>query len=130
MEIRLTNQEAENIFHTALCNGLSQLGNYGLELVYSDKHYEEAKSIIKKDKPNEMICYEDVLMKILKMGYQLTLKDNEGGEDDVVFKIIDVYTGMKRVPHKQIIQMVDEEDDAYTADIILQYVILGDHVYG
>jgi hypothetical protein len=130
MEIILTNEEAENIFYTALCNGLSQLTHYGLELTYDPQHYKEAKEQIKQFESNNTVCYEDVLMGILKSGHPLTLVDNEGDEEKIEFRMSEVYEGIKKVPHNTILEMVNEEDDADTADLVLQYVILGEHTYG
>ena len=83
MEIKLTPAESEKMFHTALCNGLSYFNGYGLELTYSKSDYQTAKGNCLKQNPDEPVCYEDVLLQILRVGNKLKVKDHElDGEYD------------------------------------------------
>lgn len=124
MTIQLTPQESETHFHNALCNGLGQMRAYGLELEYDDDHYKEART--KLDSP----CFEDVLMQILKDGHSLTLVDEEGDEEDAIVTLKDVHERISKTPIRHLVNAIEEEDDAETADVILQTVFLNDVVYG
>ena len=127
MKIELTNQESETYFHNALCNGLHYISDYGLELTYSEIDYIAAE---KRLKATIGVCYEDVLMEILKGGGKLKLVDNEGGEDDAVITLQDVHVRVSKTQMNHLMNMINEEDDAITADVILQTVFLNDIVYG
>ena len=133
MTISLTPQEAESHFYNALCNGLGYIGDYGLELTYDDADYKAAKQNILKDKTAAdigVVCYEDVLMQILRDGKTLTLVDNENGEDDVVITLKDVHERVEKTSIRHLMNAITENDDAETADVILQTVFLGDVIYG
>jgi hypothetical protein len=129
MKINLEKHEAENFFYDALCNGLDYVqSGYGLKLIYSEAAYQKAKNILKEDLIQ--ICYEDILIQILKQGDSLTMVDHEGGEDDATITIDDVYERMTLVPFDRILQMVNEDSDAETADVIIQTVFFKDVIYG
>jgi hypothetical protein len=133
MTISLTPQEAESHFYNALCNGLGYIGDYGLELTYDDADYEAAKQNILKNKTAadiSTVCYEDVLLQILRDGKTLTLVDNEGGEDDAIITLKDVHERVEKTPLRHLMNAITENDDAITADVILQTVFLSEIVYG
>jgi hypothetical protein len=124
MTVQLTPQESETHFHNALCNGLGQVRAYGLELEYDSDHYKEART--KLDSP----CFEDVLMQILKDGHSLTLVDEEGDEEDAIVTLKEVHERVSKTPIRHLVDAIEENDDAETADVILQTVFLNDVVYG
>ena len=145
ISINLSSKKSEDFFHTALCGGLSEIGGYGLELVYDKTEYKLAKdSLIDKIKKGkipvgmhvygnkkltkESICYENVLLEILKIGGKLSLKGN--GET----KSITLSTVHKRVEKTDLRHLIeyinDTGGDAITADVILQTVFLGEVIYG
>ncbi len=135
MKIIFTNEEAQQHFHSAMCNGLGYIAGYDLELRYNQKHYDEAKSKLKQGKegapafPEMAICYEDVLMQILRDGHRLFLMDyNEATRHDI--KLQDVYDRISETPIRHLLNLIEENDDAETADVILQTVFLGEVVYG
>ena len=132
MKIELTNQESETYFHNALCNGLHYISDYGLKLTYSEIDYVAAKKRLKATTGYRfsVVCYEDVLMEILKGGGKLKLVDNEGGEDDAVITLQDVHVRVSKTQLNHLMNMINEEDDAETADVILQTVFLNNIVYG
>jgi len=124
MTVQLTPQESETHFHNALCNGLGQVRAYGLELEYDSDHYKEART--KLDSP----CFEDVLIQILKDGHSLTLVDEEGDEEDAIVTLKEVHERVSKTPIRHLVDAIEENDDAETADVILQTVFLNDVVYG
>ena len=123
-EIKLTPQQSEEHFYNALCNGLGYIQSYGLELEYSKSDYHSAKLNTKYH------CFEDVLMQILRDGNSLRLVDVEGGEDDAVITLADVHERVSNTPMDHLMNAINENDDAETADVILQTVFLKDIIYG
>jgi len=130
MEIKLTHTESEIFFYNALCNGLSYIGDYNLELTYDETSYTDAKNRLKKKSPNEGLCYEDVLMEILRGGGVLTLEDRDGNEDSASITLQEVHDRVATTQLNHLMNMINEDDDAETADVILQTVFLQDIVYG
>lgn len=129
-QITLTNEKAEEIFFNALCNGQYYLGDYGFELFYSKKEYIKAKKEL--DEKEASNCWEDILMQILRNGQELKLVNLEEDEDErEIFPITlqDVYTNMALVPTFHLMDMLNEKDDAITADAILQTIFFKDIVY-
>lgn len=131
MKVQLTPEESETHFFDALCNGLQEMQYYGLELQYSDEDYEAAKDILKeKSGENTTICYEDVLMQILRMGKSLSLVDLEGGEGSKSITLKDVHERVSNTPIRHLMDAINENGDAITADVIIQTVFLNDVIYG
>jgi len=130
MEIKLTHTESELYFYNALCNGLSYISDYNLELTYDEKAYNAAKNRLKEKSPDMGLCYEDVLMEILRGGGVLTLEDRDGNEDSASIKLKEVHDRVALTQLNHLMNMINEEDDAETADVILQTVFLQDIVYG
>ena len=125
MKITLTPQESEEYFLNALCNGLAKVTNYGLGLDYEQKEYTEARE--KLTNP----CYEEVLMQMLRDGKRITMVDVEG-EGDMTRSIClqDIHERVQKTPHEHLMDMVDENDDVITADVILQTVFFSDIIFG
>ena len=130
MEIKLTHTESESYFYNALCNGLSYISDYNLELTYDEKSYNDAKNRLKEKSPDTGLCYEDILMEILRGGGVLTLEDREGNEDSASITLQEVHDRVALTQLNHLMNMINEEDDAETADVILQTVFLQDIVYG
>jgi hypothetical protein len=131
MKIILEPQESETMFHNALCNGLSYISGYGLTLEVDEQDYKAASQKLKSEKPNETICYEDVLFEILRMENTLTLVDEEGdGENNSTISLSDVHERVSQTPIRFLIDMINENDDAETADVIIQTVFYQDIIFG
>jgi hypothetical protein len=116
-------KQSEDMFYNALCNGLGYIADYGLYL-QKDSQYKKAKEGL------ENPCYEDVLMAILRSGGTLVMLDDE--DDDARYEIAlkDVHERVPNAPQWAISQMLNEEDDAITADVILQIAFLNEIVFG
>jgi hypothetical protein len=134
MKIILTAEESEEYFYNALCNGLGYISSgYGLELHVKDKDYKAAKANLLKEATAAkigVVCYEDVLMQVLKDGNKLTLLDEEGGEDRWVVTLDDVHKKVQEAPANHLLDMVNGTDDAVSADVILQSVFIGEVIFG
>ena len=131
MNIKLTNEESLEYFYNSLCNaaGIDYMSCYNLELQYNKEQYQQAKE--KLDNP----CYEDVLIQILKDGGWLRLQDLEDMslEDSNTTKTItlkDVHEKVQLTPFNHLSDMINENDDATTADVILQTVFYGEIIFG
>tara|TARA_R110000868_G_scaffold103241_2_gene284377 strand:- start:10746 stop:11120 length:375 start_codon:yes stop_codon:yes gene_type:complete len=124
MKIILSHEESEKFFFDALCNGLSELRGYGLQLTYRKKDYADARE--KLTSP----CYEDVLMQILRDGNKLRLVDHENGFKPRILTLDDVHTKVSNTEARWLIQMDNGEDDAVTADCILQSTFYGEVIFG
>jgi hypothetical protein len=124
MTISFTHEEAQQLFLNELCNGLGYISEYGLELVYKDADYKKAQKQLNSP------CYEDVLLQILIDGNSLVLVDHECDGQAFKITIQDVYERLPATPNRHLMDMVNEEDDAETADVILQTIFLGEVIYG
>lgn len=126
MEIILTKKEAEDVFFNAMCNGLGYVcQGYDLQLDYNQNDYKEAKS--KLPSP----CFEDVLMQILRDGNNLTVIDiGCDGEYTKSITLNDVHERVAKTPISHLMNMINEEDDAITADVVLQTVFFEDVIFG
>jgi hypothetical protein len=130
MKIILTPQESEEYFFNALCNGLGYVcSGYDLELKYSKNNYKSAVASLEALKPDEVISYEDVLMQILRLGGALNLYDHNDELDNVIV-LEDVHERVATTQLNHLMDMIEERDDAITADVIIQTVFLGEAIYG
>ena len=135
MEIKLTNKESEDIFFNSLCNGLGQIMCYDLELEYEALEYQAARiNLVKNASASELlspvgICYEDILMQILRDGNSLTMVDLEG-EDSYSINLQDVHERVQQTPVSTLLEVIQERDDSDTADEILQQVFFGEVIFG
>jgi hypothetical protein len=128
MKIELTKQEAEKFFYNALCNGLGYFQSYDIELKYDEAEYKKAKETAKAEDDGK-VCYEDVLLQMLKNGNTLFAEDSNSDET-YTLTLDKIYEQMQEVPANTLLEMINERDDADTADIILQVCFIGEHTYG
>jgi len=125
MEIRFTEQEAQGIFLDALCNGLDSIAYYGLLLELDDENYAQAKKNCEVGS-----SYEDVLLQILLDGNSLTIIDEEDEDNVNIITIQDVYDRISSTPFDHLSDMINGNDDATTADVILQTIFFNEIIYG
>lgn len=131
MKITFTKTESEEIFFTALCNGLGYFSGNGLRLEYKDEEYAAAKEQLQELRPSEMITFEEVLMQMLRRGDSLLIEDLEcDGEYSRAITMNDVYEKMSLVPTSHLMDMINQQDDATTADVVLQTICFGEVVFG
>ena len=125
MKISLTPIESEDYFFNALCNGLHELGQYGIELDYNEDEYKLSRASLGPNAP----CFEDILMQMLRDGYKLAFTDTEA-EETMFITINDVHAKVQTTDSRHLLDMINEQDDAVTADVILQTVIYGEVIFG
>lgn len=129
MKIILTPQESEIYFHNALCNGLGEMRYYGLSLDFDGKEYKKARA--KLEKEGNGTCYEDVLLQLLRGGGTLTIVDEENdGDYTRTITIKDVHDRVATTPLSHLMDMINEQDDATTGDVILQSVFYDEVIFG
>jgi hypothetical protein len=130
MQIILTHEESETYFHNALCNGLNYIAAYNLQISFKRADYVKARANYENTHPNEQACYEDILMQILKDGNMLKLIDHEDAENTQVINLADVHKRVAETPVRHLMDMINENDDATTADVIIQSVFFEEVIYG
>ncbi len=127
--ITLTKEASEEIFFNALCNGLGYIeGGYGLELRYNMREYVKASERLKANGISP--SYEDVYMQILRSGGTLTLVDLENGEEPRTIRLADVHEWVQKTDPYHLQDYIDENDDAVTADVVLQTVFYHEVIFG
>ena len=135
MEILLNEKELKEVLHNALCNGLGWISGYGLSVKISKEDYASAKDSLKEEdfnvgSVNIGICIEDVLMKHLENGNALGFYDSEQ-EEHVSFTLDQARENLKSEDvTRHIMDMLNENDDAITADCILQTALYGEVIFG
>jgi hypothetical protein len=130
MKIILEKKEAEEIFFNAMCNGLGYVtSGYDLELDFNDKEYQTAAAKLKAEGASP--CFEDVLMQVLRDGGSITLEDiGCEGEYTKSITLADVHERVALTPTSHLMDMINENDDACTADVVLQTVFFEEVVFG
>ena len=129
MNINLTHEESEAHFYNAICNGLGELRYYDLELDYDNKEYKAAKQQLSDKQPDTQACWEDVLMEMLRSGNTLWIVDQNDSERHPITLDL-VHERVQQTPVNHLMNAINENDDATTADCIIQTVIYGDVIYG
>ena len=135
MEIKLTPQESEEIFYAALCNavGTGYMDGYGLELACDRSQYKSSRDHLYhvKPMPEHSVCYEDILMQVLRDGGELTFIDHEGGGDMTrSITMADVHERVKHAGAQVLVNFHEEQDDAGDADAVLQTVFFEEIIFG
>lgn len=129
MKIILEKQEAEEIFFNAMCNGLGYVTGYDLELDFNEAEYKAAATKLKESGTSP--CFEDVLMQMLRDGNKITLVDiGCEGEYTRSITLKDVHERVALTPTSHLMDMINEQDDACTADVVLQTVFFEDIIFG
>jgi len=129
MNINLTHEESEAHFYNAICNGLGELRYYDLDLDYDTKEYKAAKQQLSDKQPDTQACWEDVLMEMLRSGNTLWIVDENDNERHPITLDL-VHERVQQTPVNHLMNAINENDDATTADCIIQTVIYGEVIYG
>jgi hypothetical protein len=128
--INLTKEQFVNVLNNALCNGLHYFSSYDLEIDWNDEHYNIAKTELKKDYTEQVICMEDVLTKMLEMKLPINIIDcGYEGEYNAILDLDEMYSNLQFVPQDAIHNILEEQDDAVDNDAFLQAVIYKDVIF-
>lgn len=143
--VKLSKEKSEQFFHSALCNGLGQMQYYGLDFIYDKSQYKVAKETLSekiknglipigmsvyggKELTDKDICYEDVLIEILRNNGKLTL---EGNGETKSITLSTVHKMVQKTDLRHLIEYInDTGGDAITADVIIQTMFFGKIIYG
>jgi hypothetical protein len=130
IEVKLSKEKSEEFFYNALCNGLGYFSSYGVTLELDEKNYQKAKKTLAEN-GNSAPCYEDVMMQMLKNGDTLDFTDEEcEGEYSCKLTLKQVHENISLTPIDHLMNMITENDDAETADVIIQTVLYKDIIFG
>jgi hypothetical protein len=133
MEVKMTKEESEKMFHDALCNEGGCFASAGCELDWDEKEYKKAKASLQSKNKDESICIEDVLLEILRIGGKLKVNDIEGdGENSKEITLKDVHERVQKSPMNCIMALSEDGDggDCWTAFAVLQTVFFEQEIYG
>ena len=130
MQITLTPTESEEFFYNSLCNSLQELRYYGIVIQIKKEDYQKARAKLEEEKPDTVICREDIYMQILRDGNKLTFIDEEDDDNTKSITLQDVHNNVQKTPSDYLIAMQQGQDDATTGDCILQCVLYGEVIYG
>lgn len=135
----LTDNDILALFWTALTSG--SIG-YGYLTLDTDKEsYNRAREIVKKgnedgDEGASYVVIEDVWVEVLKMGKLVVLEYDDVDDANTplgCFSVEDLYENVNKMQEEEhwiLEQFAKYQDDAITHDAFLQYVFLGEIVYG
>lgn len=128
-------EKALEILHSILCNGaLECFSNYGFYLTYDKKEYQEAKVKLEKDiilHLGNSVCYEDVLIQIVRNGGELEFEDNEGeGDNTKKLNVGVLLEGLSSASLENVFCIINGEDDAITGETVLQEILFGEILFG
>jgi len=128
VRIQIADNDVPTLFRDCLCSG--SVGFGALRLEHTQEAYAEAKESLRKRKPDQTLCWEDVITEILLNGKTLKFIDMEA--EDIIYNV-NLETIRKNVAKIEVHHMnsiINEQDDAITHDSILQTLIMGEIVYG
>lgn len=141
MHIEATTEEKLKVVHSCLCSGLPYFVDYGFVLDYNGHEYNKARKSIEDKKAKgewknpydlDSICIEDVQTEMLRMGFTLKFKGGEGNKASHVtpLNLEVIERNWPKVSQSHLADMMNENDDANTADCIMQGLLFGEIVYG
>ncbi len=145
MHITATTEEKLKVVFSCLCSGLPYFVDYGFKLDYSTPEYVKARKSLEAkkargewqdyfggEKGTGTICIEDIQTEMLRMGFTLKFKGGEGNKASHVtpLNLEVIERNWDKVNQRHLADMMNENDDANTADIIMQGLLFGEVVYG
>ena len=142
LKIEITQPAVEKMIYCALCNavGTGYIDGYGIVIDYDEAAYDKAKKKLKEFPTLLMdhsvlvedltICFEDILLQMLRDGEELKMLDEEEGNEQIgKMTLRSAMSSINSVPGRTISKFLSEQDDAEDGDVLLQYLFLGKLVY-
>ena len=116
------------IFNSA-CNFWGCLGDCGIEVKISKSDYAKAKQSCLELNPSP--CYEEVYMQCLLDGGKWKIWDNENEELLCEMTLQEMRDNLQQKLDRQVyFAFLEGDDDALTANSVLQIAFFGEEVYG
>lgn len=131
MKVLLEKEEAEKLFHNALCGvyGSGYWGGYGLSFEYDRDQYRLISEGIKAG--GKRPCHEDVLLGMLKAGGELSVKDHEcDGSYDKTITLKDIHEKIGSADVQRILAVTNGTGDVVDDDCVLQNLFFGEVIFG
>lgn len=126
-------EKALEILHSIFCNGaLSCFSDYGFVLDWVSSEYGKAK----KDLGHEGVgfggvCYEDILVQIVRNGGELIFIDEEcEGDNTKKLNLGVLIDGLNNASLDKVFEIINGEDDATTGELVLQEILFGEVIFG
>lgn len=139
MQITATTEEKVKVVYECLTTGLPYFVDYGFTLDYNGHEYNKAKKSLDAQKAAgtfdnglSSICVEDVQAEMLRMGFTLKFKGGEGNKASHVtpLNLEVIERNWDKVKPEQLLEVMQDNYDALSADIVMQGLLFGDIVYG
>lgn len=128
VRIQIADNDVPTLFRDCLCSG--SVGFGALRLEHGSDAYAEAKESLRQRKPDETLCWEDVITEMLNIGKTLTFIDVEDEEIIYLVNLETIRKNVAKIEVHHLNAMLYEQDDAITHDSILQTLIMGEIIYG
>lgn len=123
--------DIREMLDTIFADGLHYFGGYGIELDCEDADYKAAKQSLLDANPSSIICVEDVMTQIVMRGGSIHFLDVEGDGEYTKYLNLDLISqNLPKVNNAFLIQTMDGDGDAGTADVILQQLLYGEVIFG
>jgi hypothetical protein len=140
MNLLLEQEELLTLIHNCFCDGGLELLYYsGIQHNYKGAEFTEARELLQSLNPTEQICYEDVLVQILRSGNCIMFLDNEDDLNEVgrlhtTLTKIRLLKAMEDSPtlYSIVVRMLSEDGDydGGDCDSLLQCMLFGTVIYG
>jgi hypothetical protein len=128
MEINIDIRE---MLDAILSDGLHYFGGYGIEVAYDSAEYRDAKQSLLDANSNSIYSFEDILTQIVMRGGALHFIDVEGDGEYTTYLNLDlIKQNLPKVDKAVLIQTMDGDGDAGTADTVLQQLLYGEVIFG
>jgi hypothetical protein len=130
MSVIFNHLEVENIFKSALTNALSYMTNkYNLQMDFMPSEYSNAHKSLCEDYYEGSFSFEDVIMKMLDMGYSFGIYDRES-EETYTIRLHHVYQRVQNAPLSSLVAFACGKEETLTAEAVLQQVFFNEQKLG
>lgn len=133
MQVTATLDEKLKMVYDALTTGMPYFVDYGFRLDYKNADYNKARKELQaqpRPKDELPICIEDIQIQMVRMGLPLTFTDIEGeGDHTATLTTALIESNWSKVPMHTVASM-SKDWDADDADVLMQYLLWGEVVFG
>lgn len=134
VKVEANEDDRLKILFNAMCNGWNEMLHFGLECDYDGDHYAAARdALIAAGKTEKELCFEDILIQLVRDGKSITVYDIEEDEEPQPVGYLSLATlnaNWDKVPPRILLSYINEEDDAWTAVDFMQAISMGEITRG